>query len=153
MTEHRLPVLSQVNLVVNNLAASVTFYRTLGLTVENARQPEWVPHHATVVMPNGMRLEMDSAEFAKQWNRGLKDRLGGAGCVLFFDVSSAAAVDRLFGLLAANYAVQQAPRDAFWGARYAIVEDPDGNAVGFMSPIDAARRYAPPPPPGLAASG
>jgi predicted enzyme related to lactoylglutathione lyase len=25
-------------------------------------------------------------------------------------------------------------------ARYAIVEDPDGNAVGVMSPVDPARR-------------
>jgi uncharacterized glyoxalase superfamily protein PhnB len=27
------------------------------------------------------------------------------------------------------------PWDAFWGARYAMVEDPDGIAVGLMSPI------------------
>jgi len=30
--------------------------------------------------------------------------------------------------------------DAFRGARYAIVEDPDGNSFGLMSPIDAARK-------------
>ena len=38
----------------------------------------------------------------------------------------------------------QPPFDAFWGARYAIVEDPDGNPVGLMSPIDPAKRSAPP---------
>jgi uncharacterized glyoxalase superfamily protein PhnB len=38
----------------------------------------------------------------------------------------------------------QAPFDAFWGARYAIVEDPDGIAVGLMSPISANRRSPPP---------
>jgi uncharacterized glyoxalase superfamily protein PhnB len=32
----------------------------------------------------------------------------------------------------------------FWGARYAIVEDPDGNHVGVMSPSDPDRRRAPP---------
>jgi len=48
----------------------------------------------------------------------------------------------------AGSASQQAPEDAFWGARYAIVEDPDGNAIGIMSPIEPARRRAPPPPPG-----
>jgi uncharacterized glyoxalase superfamily protein PhnB len=36
--------------------------------------------------------------------------------------------------------VQQPPYDAFWGARYAVVSDPDGNAVGIMSPIDPDRR-------------
>jgi len=32
------------------------------------------------------------------------------------------------------------PYDAFWGARYAIVEDPDGNHIGIMSSLDPARR-------------
>ena len=38
----------------------------------------------------------------------------------------------------------QAPYDAFWAARYAIVEAPDGRQVGFMSPADPDRRGAPP---------
>jgi uncharacterized glyoxalase superfamily protein PhnB len=148
MSEQHPPVLNQINLVVSDLAASITFYRRLGLFVEEAALPEWAPHHATVVMPNGTRLEMDSVEFAKQWDPGWKDRQGGAGCVLFFGVHSRDEVDRIFGALnLAGYVSQKAPEDAFWGARYAIVEDPDGNPVGFMSPIDLARRYAPPPPP------
>ena len=36
--------------------------------------------------------------------------------------------------------MQQEPYDAFWGARYAVVSDPDGNGVGIMSPIDPAQR-------------
>jgi hypothetical protein len=39
---------------------------------------------------------------------------------------------------------RQPPFDAFWGARYAIVADPDGNDVGLMSPIDESRRTWPP---------
>jgi uncharacterized glyoxalase superfamily protein PhnB len=50
-------------------------------------------------------------------------------------------------LSAAGVPVQQAPYDAFWGARYAVVSDPDGNGVGIMSPVDDAHRSAPPPPP------
>jgi catechol 2,3-dioxygenase-like lactoylglutathione lyase family enzyme len=42
---------------------------------------------------------------------------------------------------------RQPPYDAFWGARHAIVEDPDGNAVGLMSPIDASSKFWPPVPP------
>ena len=42
-------------------------------------------------------------------------------------------------LIAAGHTALQPPYDAFWGARYAIVEDPDGNAVGLMGPIDRAR--------------
>ena len=43
-----------------------------------------------------------------------------------------------------GYAGRQPPYDTFWGARYAVIEDPDGNHVGLMSPIDPARRRAPP---------
>jgi hypothetical protein len=49
--------------------------------------------------------------------------------------------------MSAGYAGQQAPFDAFFGARYAIVTDPDGNAVGIMSPRDPARQSPVDPPP------
>ena len=49
-------------------------------------------------------------------------------------------------LAAAGAAVQQEPYDAFWGARYAVVSDPDGNGVGIMSPVDPAQRRDQPPP-------
>ena len=42
-----------------------------------------------------------------------------------------------------RYQGQQSPYDAFWGARYAVIEDPDGNAVGIMSPVDPDRRSQP----------
>jgi catechol 2,3-dioxygenase-like lactoylglutathione lyase family enzyme len=42
--------------------------------------------------------------------------------------------------------VQQEPYDAFWGARYAVVSDPDGNGVGIMSPIDPVTRTEAPSP-------
>ena len=41
----------------------------------------------------------------------------------------AADVDRLYSEVRdAGYAGSNQPYDAFWGARHAIVEDPDGNA-------------------------
>jgi len=148
MSELQAPFLNQLNLVVADVSASVAFYRRLGLAVEEAGRPEWARHHATVIMGNGMRLELDSVEFAKQWNPGCKGRGGNTGCVLFFSVVSRDEVARLYELLTgAGYTSQKAPEDAFWGARYAIVEDPDGNAVGLMSAIDPAQRRAPPPPP------
>ena len=57
------------------------------------------------------------------------------GCVLFFDVASRDDVDRgVAALTAAGYVCQKAPEDVFGGVRYAIVEDPDGNAIGLTSP-------------------
>ena len=48
-------------------------------------------------------------------------------------------------LTAAGYRGCEPPYDAFFGARYAVVEDPDGNDVGLMSPIDAAAKFVPEP--------
>ena len=44
----------------------------------------------------------------------------------------------------AGYDTVQCPYDTFWGARYAILADPDGLHVGIMSPSDEARKYWPP---------
>ena len=58
------------------------------------------------------------------------------------------AVDDLVAELAADGApVQQAPYDAFWGARYAVVSDPDGHAVGIMSPAMTPIGAPPDPAP------
>jgi catechol 2,3-dioxygenase-like lactoylglutathione lyase family enzyme len=132
------PVLDQFNLVVADMAASVAFYRALGLPIDDAEE-SWAPHHRSVSMPGGIDLDLDSTPFARQWDPGWR---GGTG-VLGFRVSSREAVDERYeALTAAGYASQAAPHDAFWGARYAIVEDPDGNAVGIMSPADPGRRSA-----------
>lgn len=142
------PVLDQFNLVVQDMKASVAFYRRLGMEIEDG-QPEWDPHHRTVRMPDGVDLDLDSAEFAKVWNRGWPGSLGNRMGVLGFRVASRDEVDRLYTELTdAGYLGQQPPYDAFWGARYAVVEDPDGNPVGLMSPVDAALRTPSPSPPG-----
>lgn len=133
------PTLSQFNLVVSDTEASVAFYRRLGLDIPDTDE-QWRPHHRSVPLANGMDLDLDSAEFARYWDEGW---VGGMG-VLGFSVETREQVDEIFAdLVGAGYRGQQAPYDAFWGARYAVVEDPDGNAVGIMSPMDPARRAQP----------
>jgi len=64
--------------------------------------------------------------------------------VIGFKVRGREEVDVIYAdLTGAEYVGQQEFYDAFWGARYAIVEDPSGNAVGIMSPVDPSRRAAP----------
>ena len=56
------------------------------------------------------------------------------------------AVDERFDALTRDgYRGLQPPFDAFWGARYAIIEDPDGVSIGLTSNIDLARGMQPPP--------
>lgn len=138
----------QINLVVEDVTASVAFYRKLGINVEEANAPGWARHHATAIMGNGFRLELDSKDFALQWNPGLKRDARRGGFVIFVMVPERSLVDDLFQKMKfSGSPVQKVPEDAFWGARYAIIEDPDGNSVGIMSPIDYTRRFTPPSPP------
>ncbi|HMI83265.1 MAG TPA: VOC family protein [Polyangiaceae bacterium] len=65
-----------------------------------------------------------------------------------FHVSSREEVDGVHArVTAAGHRTHKAPEDAFWGARYAIVEDPDGNSVGITSAVDDSMRRPPPAPP------
>ncbi len=139
--------LTQLNLISSDVAASVAFYRRLGLGVREG-PPEWRAHHVALELPGGgLEIEIDSVAFARRWDQGWRGAPGG-GVVIGFGVAARDEVDRLCAELAgAGHRVQQPPYDAFWGARYAVVEDPDGNPVGLMSAIDPGRRTPPPAPP------
>ena len=139
--------LDQVNLIVRDMDAMVAFYRRLGVTVQepSGEWAAWAPHHRAVEVGDGVDLDLDSQAFAAEWDEGLPPD---ARVVLGFRVGDRDSVDRLYAdLTGAGYRGQQPPYDAFWGARYAVVEDPDGNAVGLMSPADDAHRSASPEPP------
>jgi len=114
MSDTPTSVLNHINLVVRDMPRSVAFYRRLGLAVDEATDPAWARHHATAIMPGGIRLELDSAAFARQWNPGWRGEPGRAGCMLFVSVAAPAEVDRLFErMTGAGYAPQKSPEDAF----------------------------------------
>jgi catechol 2,3-dioxygenase-like lactoylglutathione lyase family enzyme len=138
--------LDQVNLVVQDVPASRAFYGRLGLDFGDEGDPVWDDHHVSARQGDATPLDvdLDSVTFAAKWNQGASGR---SGAVLGFKVDTRDAVDALVASLVADgVPVQQEPYDAFWGARYAVVSDPDGNGVGIMSPIDPARRRDEPPP-------
>ncbi len=146
------PVLNQVNVVVNDLDATLAFYRRLGVDIPEDRvwRTPTGAHHASAAegrsVSDNAGLDVDSTTFAQVWNTGWRGRTDLAGRVVVgFGVASRQAVDDIYGdLISAGHRGLQPPHDAVWGARYAILEDPDGLAVGLMSPISAAHR-APPP--------
>ena len=133
------PHLDQINLVVTDMEATVSFYRRLGLDIPDT-DPSFQDHHRSAKLSGGIDFDIDSVEFARHWDTGWR-----SGAAVFgFKFASREEVDaRYADLTLAGYRGQQEPYDAFWGARYAIVEDPDGNAVGLMSSIDPNRRTAP----------
>ena len=136
--------LSQVNVAVRDMEAMAAFYERLGLPMA-AEHPDWTAHHRSTSGNAAPDIELDSVAFTSSWNEGWR---GGTGVVLGFEVPGRADVDRLYAeLVAAGAEPQQTPYDAFRGARFAVVTDPEGNAVALTSPLDPAHRSAPPLPP------
>ncbi|MBC5806887.1 MAG: VOC family protein [Candidatus Eremiobacter antarcticus] len=140
--------MDQVNVIASDLRRSPRFYRQLGIAfprpLENSAGQMF---HAASSAQSGALVELDSPSFAPVWNAGWAQRSDLVGrVVLGFRVCKRETVDQRFKELTGDvYRALQPPFDAFWGARYAIVEDPDGIAIGLMSPIDASTATAPPP--------
>jgi len=142
--------LDQINIVSGDVEASIAFYRRLGVDVPE--QHIWRTasgaHHVGAGEGGDAAIDfdLDSVAFARIWNGGWQGRQDLRGKVVVgFKLPSRDAVDTTYAdLTGAGYTGLQAPYDAFWGARYAVVEDPDGVAVGLMSPPVAELRSAPP---------
>ena len=142
------PFLDQMNLVVSDMTRSIEFYRAIGLDVPESTvwRTESGAHHVVMKMPDGFELALDSHALAKSYNAGWRQFKGeGNRSVISFRYADAEEVDSVFErVVALGHGTSQAPFYTFWGSRYAIVVDPDGNHVGLMSPPDRAHRGAPP---------
>ncbi len=141
--------LNQLNLVCRDVDASLAFYRAMGIEIHEAPRGSDDIRHAKARLPDGFLLEFDNAALARiynaAWRRDAGDSAGHNRVVVGITLPTREAVDQHFAkLTAAGYAGRQCPFDSFWGQRYAIVADPDGNAVGLMSPPDDSRRTWPP---------
>jgi len=140
---HSAPDLHMLNVVVGDISASLDFYRRLGIVVPDGEDTTGA--HVQLRMPGGLSLELDTTESARLWHAAWRTDPASVSVVIGFSLPTREAVDeRYTELTAAGYPGRQPPFDAFWGARYAIVADPDGNDVGLMSPIDESRRTWPP---------
>lgn len=145
------PTFDQINIVCGDLRRSMAFYRRLGVDISDARvwHTSTGAHHASADERSSDRvigLDLDSTAFAQRWNVGWKGRTDLIGrIVVGFGFPSRSDVDEVFrDMTGAGYRGLQEPYDAFWGARYAVIEDPDGIAVGLMSPVSEDKKSPPP---------
>jgi uncharacterized glyoxalase superfamily protein PhnB len=133
-------VFTQLNLVVSDMDAAVDFWSRFDLEIRVGPDGR----HASATLTGGLAIEWDTPDFAAQWDSGSRGPVGNS-TVIGFGVPTRQAVDNLYtDLIVAGYQGHQVPYDTFWGARYAIVDDPDGNAAGIMSPVEQDRKYWPP---------
>jgi catechol 2,3-dioxygenase-like lactoylglutathione lyase family enzyme len=130
MTEHITPRLGMVGLVVQDMAASLAFYRHLG--VEVPADADSRPHVDTV-LPGGLRLAWDTVGTIRSFDPGWSPATG-TRVSLAFDCGSPEGVDAVYaGMTEAGYQGHLKPWDAFWGQRYAVLHDPDGNGVDLYA--------------------
>jgi uncharacterized glyoxalase superfamily protein PhnB len=136
--------LNQVNIVARSFDATLEFYRLVGLEIpEPMAQPPGALH-ATAKADGGITLEIDNERLGGLYNAGVRSPAG-ARTIIGVTVESRQQVDETYArLMAAGYQGRQRPYDAFWGSRYAVVADPEGNDVGLMSPPDEKQRSWPP---------
>lgn len=127
------PRLDLIGLVVSDMAASLAFYRRLGLDVPPGADGE---PHVEVALPGGLRLAWDTVATVRSFDPGWTPPTGGHRAALAFACGDPAGVDAVYAdLVAAGHPGHKEPWDAFWGMRYAIVHDPDGNAVDLFAPL------------------
>ncbi|MEK4563888.1 VOC family protein [Alkalihalobacillus sp. FSL R5-0424] len=121
--------LDMVGIVVKDMKRALDFYRTLGFEIASE-----MDNQAHVeVNQDGVRLAFDTVEVATSvygsWEEPTGHRIE-----LAFVCEDADEVNRTHhSLIEKGYQSQKEPWDAFWGQRYAIVLDPDGNQISLFA--------------------
>ncbi len=124
------PRLDAFGIVVSDMARSVAFYRRLGLEFPEGSENEG---HVEAQLPGGLRYMLDTEDvirsFEPDWKRG--ESHGGA-----FRCETPDEVDQVYAeLLEAGATTHREPWDAFWGQRYAQLNDPDGTVIDLYAPL------------------
>ena len=129
------PRLDLIGLVVQDMARSLAFYRQLGLDLPAGADTE---PHVDYTLPGGLRLAWDTIETVRSFDPDWTASTGSPRIGLAFLCDSPSDVDRVYSeLTAQSYKGHKAPWDAFWGQRYALIHDPDGNSVDLFAPSQA----------------
>lgn len=130
------PRFAVVGLVVSDMAASLAFYRRLGLVFPEGSEDQ---PHVEAELPGGLTLALDPEETVRSFHPAYQPPATGGRISLAFRCGSPAEVDSVYeDLVGAGYHGELKPWDAFWGMRYAVVHDPDGNGVDLFAQLTAA---------------
>ncbi|MEV5974666.1 VOC family protein [Streptomyces sp. NPDC051921] len=130
-----VPVLDVIGLVTADMAASLAFYRLLGLDVPAGAEDA---PHVEVTLPGGLRVLWDTEDVVRSFDPDrVRPAAGGDRVALAFRCADPGRVDAVYETLtAAGHRGHLKPWDAVWGQRYAVVLDPDGTGVSLYA--DAA---------------
>lgn len=124
--------LDAVGVSSSNLAKTVAFYTLLGFAFPKLNGDE--QHLEAVESPGSARLMIDSREIIKEIIG--EDPKPGNHSSFAIQYDSPTEVNEVVHKIeSAGFTVVKEPWDAFWGQRYAIVEDPDGYKVDLYAKL------------------
>ncbi|WP_027482486.1 VOC family protein [Deinococcus pimensis] len=127
-----IPRLDLVGIVVRDMKASLAFYRLLGLDLPAEADTEG---HVEVRVGD-LRLAWDTEDVIRSFDPQWRAPTGGARMSLAFALPTPTDVDATYRHVTAHGAFGHLePFDAPWGMRYAVLHDPDGNAVDLFAPL------------------
>jgi uncharacterized glyoxalase superfamily protein PhnB len=126
-----MPELNAIGIVASDMARSIRFYQVIGFDVPDTPDEG----HVDTSLPNGMRLMLDTEatvlSFRPDWTRETGNQVG-----LALECESPAEVDEIYArVTAAGFHGEKEPWDAFWGQRYAQLQDPDGVPVDLFAAL------------------
>ena len=126
-----MPQLNAIGIVVSDMARSISFYQRSGSTFPDTPDEG----HVDTSLPNGLRLMLDTEEtvlsFRPDWTRETGNQIS-----LALECDSPAEVDEVYArVTAAGFRGEKEPWDAFWGQRYAQLQDPDGVPVDLFAAL------------------
>lgn len=124
--------LDAIGMVVTDMAATLAFYRELGLDIPEAADDQ---PHVEATLPGGLRVMWDTVDTILSFDPDWRPPTGGSRMGLAFLCDDPSEVDTAYQrLVDLGYHGHKAPWDAVWGQRYAVVDDPDGNDVSLFAP-------------------
>lgn len=130
------PQLDMIGIVTADMAASLAFYRHLGLDIPTDADTQ---PHVEVATPGGLRLAWDTVDTIRSFDPTYDQPSGSPRIGLAFRLETPSDVDATYRrVVDAGYEGHLAPWDAFWGQRYAVIHDPDGNSVDLFAALPTA---------------
>jgi catechol 2,3-dioxygenase-like lactoylglutathione lyase family enzyme len=120
-----------IDIVVADMDRALAFYRALGLAVpDQAEGPQ-----VEIATPGGATLGLVLEAMVRQSVEGWETPVG-QRVTFACRCDSVAELDSTYARIeAAGFQGRKAPWDAFWGQRYAFLNDPDGNRVDLFAEL------------------
>jgi len=125
--------LSAIGIISQDIERSRRFYRLLGVEFKELGENS---EHFEATTESGVRLMLDSQNLIEKINPNWTKPTG-SGVALCFIQKNPDQVNQIYAeIISHGFHGEKEPWDAFWGQRYSIVKDPDGNLIDIFAGLE-----------------